>query len=309
MNPPGGGTFAGYSGLLIGGTQITSCTTSQYVHLNKPGTVISGNFLQNGLKDIHVAQQKTALTVWFTCTDDSAGYYVAASSATISSGTTIPLLTAGKGGRLSGMITTANITGGSSTPVNTIISVDENSHLTSLQQSAASGSWDAYPLMMAIQTTNFEVPSYSTRLRVMSGENAIAGNATFVLKSSGRISAIMNGVDQYLDEAGVTLKADATGEATFIVATADVSCHTFDITNVADSSGKDLGIGTINVNPSQKAMQRLQSITDGPSLLAAQTPSGKKLVDPQVVSQNDINQAGPMIKQLANLGLKTPTSV
>ena len=297
MNPPSAGAFAGYSGLLVGGTQITSYTNSEYVRKDRTGTPVSGDLLRAGLNDIHVAQTGTDLTVWFTNTKDAAGYYQVNSSASFNDGRMVNLLSEGKGGRLSGMITAVDVDGGSAF-VNIIISVDETGNLTSLQQSAAAGSWDAYPLLMSTKVSNFEIPSYTTRLRVMSGASKPAGSATFVLKSSGRVSAIINGSETYLTEGGLTLRTDESGEATFIVATADVSSHTFEISNVMDLTGKDLAIGTVNVDPSQRAFDRLKGITDGPSLERATTPQGKPLIDTSELHKDDIENAGKIIGQL-----------
>ena len=295
------GTFAGYSGILVGSTQITAYTTSQYVHRPsskvKPGIVIQGDLLQVGLKDIHVAQLDAELSVWFTNNNDAAGYYHVDTSSSLSDGRLVSLLSEGDGGRLSGMMTTANL-GDATVSVNTIISVDESGHLTSLQQSTLAGSWDAYPLMMSTKVANFKVQSYTTRLRVMTDGNNPAGNATFTLTSSGRVSAIINGKENYVDPNGITMKTDASGETTFIVATADVSSHTFQISNVTGADGKDLAIDLQTVDPSGKSMTRLKGITDGPSLKDATTQKGNKLIDPSGLDEDTINQAGTIIKQL-----------
>ncbi|KAK4695852.1 hypothetical protein P7C71_g1975, partial [Lecanoromycetidae sp. Uapishka_2] len=270
-----------------------------YTRKDREGIAITGDLLKPGLKDLHVAQHGLAVTMWFTNTEDAAGYYHATSDFAITNGSMVSLLTPGKGGRLSGMITATSLADKIDL-VNTLVSVDEQSNLTSLQQSSANGAWDAYPLMMSTKVKNFDVPSYTTRIRVMSSANTAAVNSTFTLTSTGRVSAIVNGVNTILEAGGLVVHTDASGEATFIIATSDISSHTFEISTIMDALGTRLEIPSVEVNPAAKAQQILQSIQSGDDLRNAKTQTGKALVDQDVVKQEDIDHAGETMAKISD---------
>ena len=246
-----------------------------------------------------MAQNNASLTMWFTNSEDAAGYYHVHSDSDITNGQMVNLLPAGKGGRLSGLISQTN-TAVAIQYINIIVSVDEDSNLISLQQSATNGAWDAYPLTMDTKVENFDVPSYTTRIRVMSNENTAAINGKFILASTGRVSSIVNGKDSILQEGGVTVQTDAAGEATFIVATADISSHTFTISGFEDASGDTLNIPSTEVDPSSKANDKLQTIRNGDDLRKAKTQTGENLIDTKILDPDDIDHAGPLIGQISS---------
>ena len=227
--------------------------------------------------------------MWFTNNDDAAGYYFAPSDFAIEDGTMVNLLVPGTGGRLSGMITAASVADRINL-VNTLISVDEHSNLTSLQQSSTDGAWDAYPLMMSTKVGSFQVQSYTARIRVMLS----------TLTSTRRVSAIVNGVNTVLEAGGTIVKTDASGEAKFIVATSDVSSHTFEINAVIDAEGNRLEFPGVEINPAAKANQKLQSIQSGDDLRNTTTQTGKPLINQIILKPEDINHAGESIAKISN---------
>ena len=292
-----GSKFAGRSSLLVGSSQIRHFTPSD-ISSKGEGTRIVGDLLKPGLKDLHVAQHGSAVTMWFTNKEDAAGYYHATSDTGIGTGSMVNLLTPGKGGRLSGMITATSAEDRIDL-VNTVISVDENSNLTSLQQSSANGAWDEFPVMMSTKLENYEVQSYTTRIKIMSDANTAAANSTFVLTATGRVPAVLNGSQAILEAGGTTVKTDGSGEATLIVATSDISTHTFEITVITDSDGRRLEIPSVQVNPGEKAQIKLQSLQDGDSLRNAKTQKDEDLIDQNAVSDGDIDHAGTVMKDLS----------
>lgn len=234
--------------LWIGGRYPAYYLPKQYLNPGRNPTLVSSKYITAGLKDIHAVQNGDSYTVWFTDKNDAAMYYTDYSVTRPGSGRVVPLLRAGMGGRLSGMLSTVSLQSGSE-KVNTIISVDEKGRLTSLQQAKQAGIWDKYSLMMHDKTNNYEVPSYTTRIRVRKGVNPIVGGASFTLTPSGRVSSIVNGHDTMLEPAGQIIQTDHNREVTFVVATSDLSSQTFTVSELYDAQGKKLSLSPTFINP------------------------------------------------------------
>jgi hypothetical protein len=283
----------------MGGSRHPLLLSPKAVPLQKQGpTPVQSRFQKVGLKDIHGVQLENAFTIWFIDKKSAAYYFTSHTASDPSKGRLVPLLAAGKVGRLSGCLSTVRNDGGVDL-VNTIMSVNNKDQLTSLQQVRQNGCWDAYPLMMKAKTQNYEVKNYTTRVKIRSGVNNAVRNAFFKLKCSGKVSAIINGVDADLDPIGQIVQADSAGVVTMIVATADISSQTFTISDVRDALGTDLGIGKTSIDPSKKVNDKIATIKTGADL----DKLGFK------VDRDVADKAAPMVNTLASKASNLSASI
>ncbi|RYN85351.1 hypothetical protein AA0120_g8807 [Alternaria tenuissima] len=287
--------------LVLAGSSIYHLTQKEYLHKDRDGSQASNTLLSGGIKSIQSTVKEDHFSIWFTTQDDAAGYATQAVDSANIKLDVVPLLSSGSGGRLSGMLTATSMRAGKAL-VNTIVSVDQKDQLTTLQQDSPNGAWDAYPLLVNNPAKTLPVESYTTRIRIMSGINKAASHATFTLKCSGRVSAIVNGFDTPLAEAGQTLSCDAAGEVTFIIAASDVSSHTFELSDIRDKAAQSIKVDSKDrvLHPSSKAMNKLRGIRDAETLKAAKTRDGKPLANMDGLLHDDIEMLGSNIGALAD---------
>lgn len=291
------------SHLIVGGAELAHFTQAEYLRKLEPFATLTSFMLTAGIKDLRTAVSSKGFSVWFVTANNAAGYVNAAAD-DAGEVAVIPLLPDGKASRISPIL---QHTGQDpqAAVVNGLISVDAAGNLTSLQQDEANGVWDAYPLMAYVSTNNYEVPSYTTCLRVMRGSNVPEANATFKLVTDGRVSAIINGVDTYLEsgDTGQIISCDAAGEVTLIVAAADISSHIFTLTDFLDAQGKSInGLDSAVVDPAAKTVDALSRVTDANSLRSLKTRSGVPVFSTDGMSETDVQRIAEYIGKIADHG-------
>lgn len=287
--------------LLVGGDKVTWYKYKEYTTSSGTGTTLSLT-VPSGLKDIHTAQDGDQVTVWFTTTSDAAHYYSTATS-TIDSGALVQLLDDGQGGRLSSLLYSDD---DKSVLVKTLVAVDEAGDIIVLQQASDTGMWTSRSLYVTTDDENVEVDSYTVLIRALSSvtndEDQYTAGCSLHLTASAYVQIIRNGRAATLSQGGGWFEADATGTVTLIIPTGDMSCHTITVDQFRAPNGTVTTLDAVPVlSPSDKVMSKLASIQSGQDLLNATTQSGKKLISPGTVSQDDADQAASIISQLTSL--------
>ncbi|KAF9636469.1 hypothetical protein BFW01_g7365 [Lasiodiplodia theobromae] len=306
LNAPAGATCLasymdvakGASVLLVGGDSITQYGYRDYTRPTSTGTPVAAVGSGLGLKDMHTAQEGDSITLWYITAADAAFYY-ATSAAAIGDGLLVPLLPEGAGARISGMLTARN---GSAGLVKTLVAVGSDGNLTVLQQAADTAMWESRPLYAMAPRESVELDTFTVRIKAAatgsSDDEQVAGCMLHV-KSEGAMHVLSNGVAATVDQTGGWHQADSAGVLTFIVPTADLACHSLTVDRFRAPNGKEQPLATPVLSPSTRIAARLTSIRTARDLLDAKTQSGKPLIAPGSVSEEDAGCAAAMIHQLS----------
>ncbi|UKZ82559.1 hypothetical protein TrVFT333_010350 [Trichoderma virens FT-333] len=181
--------------LLVGGQTITAFKSSEYCSPTGRGTVINTGDQVSGLKGLQVNLSGQTLRFWYTTNEDAVHYYTAQSIA-LSNGTVIPLLSEGKGGQISGMLSLKSSDGTDQTLVSSLLSVDEYGNLVLLQQDSVSQLWQSYPFWYASDLNVMEVKGFMLRMHATattSDEASLIPGCWLRVSASGVVRCTVNG--------------------------------------------------------------------------------------------------------------------
>ena len=313
----------GESVLITGGSHgLSALNSDQYQTTKDEGeAILSSPAIKAGggsVKELYVAQCGDDLQVWFTTSSSSLQYYTCKAS-NLPGGTATPLLSKGRVGGISPLLSARPGSSGlDSTRASSILSVDKTGNLSLLQQDPASRVWKTYPFYYASATNMVEVKGYTLRLQATSSADEISliPNCWLRVRSSGTMRCLVNGLEAELSRDGKWFRTDMSGVLNIIFATSDIACQevivdcfcagTVPSLESSDSMSSAAVGGLVQVldpksspplNPSAKAMVKLGTIKSGDDLLAAQSQAGKPLVGSSI-SKSDANKAAAAIVML-----------
>ncbi|KAK0721897.1 hypothetical protein B0T26DRAFT_644314 [Lasiosphaeria miniovina] len=301
----------GYSVLLVGGTTVTSFTTQQYTSATSAGTTIIGASQTTPLKSMHASAAGSSVNIWYTTAEDSAYNYMADAD-TLASGSLVPILAAGHGCRMSGLVTakpsaSSSASGADSTVlVKTVLFADHSSDsLRLMQQASDTHLWRARPFYAASAAENFTVRGYTTRVEAVSDdsdERATIPGCQLHVVCSGYLRAIVNGKVATFSRGGDWYDADQAGALTIISEATDIASSIIHVDGFRPGPGTPpdraetepvFSVGT--VDPTSKTLDRLREITTGKQLLEARLKTRDYLVQPGSITSDVAEKAARAI--------------
>ncbi|KAL7948582.1 hypothetical protein V8C42DRAFT_363071 [Trichoderma barbatum] len=289
--------------LLVGGQNIIAFKASEYCSPTGKGTIINTGDKVSGIKDLHVTLSGQTLRFWYTTNADAVHYYTAQSTA-LSNGTVIPLLSEGKGGQISSMLSLKSADGTDQTLVSSLLSVDEYGNLMLLQQDSVSQLWQTYPFWHATDLNVLEVKGFMLRMHATattSDEAALIPGCWLRVSSSGVVRCTVNGRYASLGPTGQWYQTDAKGVLNIQLQSDDASCFVFsaDAYRAAKPGSLETPLQAPVLDPSVKVIMKLDGVQTSEDVRALKKKDGTPLV-PSSASDDDVKGAVESIKVLVD---------
>ncbi|KAK0757264.1 hypothetical protein N5P37_009982 [Trichoderma harzianum] len=289
--------------LLIGGQIITAFKSSEYCSAKGKGTVINTGDQVSGLKDLHVTLSGQTLRFWYTTNTDAVHYYTAQSTA-LSNGTVIPLLSEGKGGQISGLLSLKSADGSDQTLVSSLLSVDEYGNLVLLQQDSVSQLWQTYPFWYASDLNVIETKGFMLRMHATattSDEASLIPGCWLRVSASGVVRCTVNGRYASLGPTGQWYQTDAKGVLNIQLQSDDASCFVFsaDSYRAAKPGSPETPLQNPLLDPSVKVIMKLDNVQTPEDVRALKKQDGTPLI-PSNASDDDVKSAAASIQALVD---------
>ncbi|PNP58955.1 hypothetical protein THARTR1_01203 [Trichoderma harzianum] len=289
--------------LLIGGQNITAFKSSEYCSAKGKGTIVNTGDQVSGLKDLHVTLSGQTLRFWYTTNTDAVHYYTAQSTA-LSNGTVIPLLSDGKGGQISGLLSLKSADGSDQTLVSSLLSVDEYGNLVLLQQDSVSQLWQTYPFWYASDLNVIETKGFMLRMHATattSDESSLIPGCWLRVSASGVVRCTVNGRYASLGPTGQWYQTDAKGVLNIQLQSDDASCFVFsaDAYRAAKPGSPETPLQNPLLDPSVKVIMKLDNVQTPEDVRALKKKDGTPLI-PSDASDDDVKSAVESIQALVD---------
>lgn len=289
--------------LLVGGQNITAFKSSEYCSPTGKGTVINTGDQVSGLKDLHVTLSGQTLRFWYTTNADAVHYYTAQSTA-LSNGTVVPLLSDGKGGQISGLLSLKSADGSDQTLVSSLLSVDEYGNLVLLQQDSVSQLWQTYAFWYASDLNVIETKGFMLRMHATattSDEASLIPGCWLRVSASGVVRCTVNGRYASLGPTGQWYQTDAKGVLNIQLQSDDASCFIFsaDAYRAAKPGSPETPLQNPLLDPSVKVIMKLDNVQTPEDVRALKKKDGTPLV-PSDASDDDVKSAVESIQALVD---------
>lgn len=216
----------------------------------------------------------------------------------------IPLLSEGKGGRISSVLSLKSRDGSDQTLVSSLLSVDEYGNLSLLQQDSATQLWKSYPFWYASNQNVMELRGFMLRMHATAddgSEAALIPGYWLRVSASGVVRCIVNGRHATLGTTGQWYQTDAKGVLNIQLQSDDASCFVFSANayRAAKPGSPETPLQNPDLDPSVKLILKLDGVSTPGDVRALKKKDGTPLV-PASASNDDVKGAAAAIKVLVD---------
>lgn len=169
---------------------------------------------------------------------------------------------------------------------------DSASALSMIRYDPALGLWNPTPFYTPALEKVLDIRCYTMQIAVSNADKKPYIYSEVLLKSSGYVDILVNGLSVQATPTGLPVVTDQDGVLTLIVPTNGVSSYTFSLATTDDADDSE---GTFPIDPTVKVYDALSKIQNGDNLKNAQTQTGQSLLQNSKLSDNDIDQAAKAI--------------
>ncbi|KZF24922.1 hypothetical protein L228DRAFT_58472 [Xylona heveae TC161] len=272
-----------FSDLLVGGVGLRHFKAIECLRKNSAGTEISAEGVFASIQELYVAQSSSGVTVWAADIRQSVGY-LTASTDFMDVGSPMPVIPRQQGGMFS-------VFKSATDGYEQLLVSDNAGALSLIRHDPVLGLWKAIPFYTPALEKVFDIRCYTTQITVFNAEGKPQIDSQVLLKSSGYVDILVNGLSVQANPSGVPLFTDQDGLLTLVVPTDGISSNSFTIATKDDASDAE---GALPIDPTAKVYDALSKIQTGDDLKNAKTQLGQPLLQKEL-SDNDIDQAAKAI--------------
>lgn len=235
-----------------------------------------------GAKNIQVVQDNNILSIWATNQNDELAY-VLANLRSLDETRTAVLISAGRATAFaSALLAPGNLTSARQV----LITNDVSGNLTLLEQSLDTGIWREEPFYVDSATSCISLKSYTMNLSFRGEKSAICKGSAFIRTSSSLTTVVNGRLDQFSPQ-GKWYPLDVGGELCIIVAANGLVSQPFTVDKIRDAGGKEISFKSQLVDPANKTIGRMASVTSVDGLKNARTKDGKSLWEGASIPSDD----------------------
>jgi hypothetical protein len=277
---------SGYTSLLIAAEDgIRILNVVQSTSKDQPGKLVLEDDMFKHIRQLHVAQDKSDLTIWFRTSKDELGYTRTKRESIAASAVSSLLLPAKHSTAFAPLVTRADaLTGGSTRQM--LISNDSSGNLMLLEHTADVGLWRQTPFHAPSASKATEVRSYTVTLKAKQASNVPLNNGAVYLSASSTLSIILNGRNILLTRVAQWYDTDVDGSLDFIIPSDTLGSQVFRVESVKTADGDILDFQEVVYDPAAKPMallaKKIQSLKSGKDLAAMKTEKGEALFSADV---------------------------
>ena len=277
---------SGFTSLLIAAEDgIRILNVGQATSKDKPGKLVLGDDMFKHIRQLHVAQDKSDVTIWFRTSQDELGYTRTKREDIALSAVSSLLLPAKHSTAFAPVVTRPDpLTGGSTRQM--LISNDSSGNLMLLEHTADVGLWRRTPFHAPSSTKATEVKSYTVTLKAKQAPSVPLNNGAVYLSASSTLSIILNGRNILLTRVPQWYDTDMDGSLDFIIPSDTLGSQVFRIESMKTADGDILDFQQVAYDPAAKPMallaKKLNSLKDGKGFGDMKTEKGEALFDADV---------------------------
>ncbi|KAF7502179.1 hypothetical protein GJ744_006768 [Endocarpon pusillum] len=281
----------GYTCLMIAAQDgIRYLTMGESTSKNQTGKLVLTADMHKGIRQLSVAQDRTAVTLWFRNQQGELGYTRTNSSDIAGAAVSSLLLPAGLSTAFAPVVTGPNdLTGQAVRQM--VISNDKDGRLMLIEQSDDIGLWRKTPFYAPSKTTPTEVKSYTVSIKAFDDNKKPLSYGSVRLWASSALSVLLNGQNILLTKVPTWYDCDSTGSLDFIIPSDSLGAQAFRIESLRSKGGDILDINETQYDPSHKPMaklaERLQSVENDDQFKRLQTETGENLFNDEIKKDQD----------------------
>lgn len=252
---------------------------------DNPGKLLFDEEIFRNTRQLHVAQDKSDVTIWFRTIRDELAYTRSKREDLAGSAFTSLLLSAKLSTSFAPVVTRADVLTGN-TVRQMLISNDSHGNLMLLEQASDMGLWRKTPFYAPSSTVATEIKSYTVTLKAKEKENLPLSSGAVLLSASSTVSTILNGQNTLLTQVPIWLDCDENGSLDFIIPSDSLGSQTLRIDSLKTKDGDILDLQQVLYDPASKPMmalaRKLSELKGGQDFSSLKTSSGDSLFDADI---------------------------
>ncbi|PGH11686.1 hypothetical protein AJ79_04709 [Helicocarpus griseus UAMH5409] len=290
----------GFTDLIVGGKGLYHFKADELLRKNSEGARITEEGVFERVSMLHVAQSPSGATIWAASTNDSVGYIMLD---TTSTPVKSPVTVIAK--HLGGHFSVFKPDGDGQEQ---LIVANDAGALSLIRHDPTLGFWKPTPFYTPALEKIMDIRCYTTHISVVGDNKKPYINSDVILRASGYIDIIVNGVSIEVSPLGTPVVTDQDGFLTLIVPTEGISSYTFTVSTPDDTAGdSDAPL----VDPTARIYTTLSKIQSGDDLKNATLQDGQKLLPDDKFGDEDLEQVAKAISACVSARqdvLKKPTT-
>ena len=178
-----------------------------------------------------------------------------------------------------------------------ILVSDQAGVLSLIRYDPALDFWHSTPFYTPALEKVIDIRCYYMQITVFDADKKPCINSEVMLKSSGYVDILVNGLSVQVSPNGLPIVTDQDGVLALTVPTGNISSYTFSVTTVDEARDSE---GPLPIDPTVKVYDALSKIRTGDDLKNVKTQTGKSLLQDSKLSDGDIDQTAGAIAQAVN---------
>jgi hypothetical protein len=296
----------GYTCLLIACAQgIQYLTVADSTSKDRPGKLLFQDELVRDVRELVVAQDQKAVTIWFRNQVGELGYIRTTSAMLAETAVMSMLLPAGSSAAFAPVVSARDPLTGEATR-QMIVSKNQLGKVQLLEQTEDIGLWRKTPFYAPTPMAPEELKSYTVTIKAKDQNGAALSRGSVYVSASSSLSIILNGRNLLLTKIPTWYDCDTTGSLDLIIPTESLGSQALRIERLRAQDGTIMpDFRSLDYDPAHKPMaqfvEKMQSAHDNSDAFRSlKTATGDNLFDASVANDTETLKAAQKQLQLVS---------